>query len=401
VAINLRTRQGWDDLKRILDGRPDDVLSLCRINLPARNGKSRPVAVINDPRGGGNGNFAIWVKRDGLSWKNFTTEECGRSLELIAYCKGWYHLDKRGASEAARFAMERLGLAHISAEELERDRKNAAAAQAKHQEAADQEASRQRQSAFGTFKNAQTIIGSIADRNYLRPIRGVDFSQAPFLGPRQGCIAPHALRFIPRHKYVHRTEAGDKCGESYHPCMIAACVDADMRVAAIHQTWLSPVAGTDHWDKVKLPPAPDGYAQKPRKVFPSSRGCVIPLWRGDGHLSVRQANENGLLQTLVLTEGVEDGLSAIMADPTHRVWAMISLSNMANVARRLPPCVDAVIVHRQNDWLKPQAVATFEAGMTELRRTGRMVAEVEAVYGKDLSDTLREGAGEQEERHDD
>jgi hypothetical protein len=50
----------------------------------------------------------------------------------------------------------------------------------------------------------------------------------------------------------------------------------------------------------------------------------------------RTPDANGLLQTLILTEGVEDGLSAVLAAPQHRVWAMISLSNMANVAAGCP-----------------------------------------------------------------
>ncbi|MGX9389777.1 DUF7146 domain-containing protein [Nitrobacteraceae bacterium UC4446_H13] len=400
MTINLRTRQGWDDLKHRLDDRPEDVLAMCRIKLPEAALRNGTVAVIDDPRGGGHGNFAIWCKRDGLSWKNYSTDDRGRSLELIAYCKGWYHLDKRGAAEAARFAIERLGLAHVSEEDLARDRANAAEAKAKHAEQAETSAREGRAWAFRFFtKDAQPILGSIADTGYLRGSRGVDMSAAPFLGPRGGNIAPHALRFLPRHKYVRRNRAGAACGHSFHPCMVAACVDADMKIAAVHQTWLGRVSG-DVWDKVKLPPAPDGYEQKARKVFPSSRGCVIPLWRGDGHLSVREACEAGLLQTLVLTEGVEDGLSAIVAGPQHRVWAMISLSNMVNVADRLPACVDAVIVHRQNDWDKPSAIAAFDRGMAALRATGRAVAEVEAVYGKDLNDTLREGAGELEEKQD-
>jgi hypothetical protein len=50
-----------------------------------------------------------------------------------------------------------------------------------------------------------------------------------------------------------------------------------------------------------------------------------------------------------------------------------------------------VIVHRQNDWDKPQAVAQFDRGLAALRASGRMVAEVAAAEGKDLNDTLRGG----------
>ena len=56
--IDLRTRQGWDDLNRILDDRPADVLGPCRIKI---NPKKGGTIVIDDPRGDGRGNFAIWM----------------------------------------------------------------------------------------------------------------------------------------------------------------------------------------------------------------------------------------------------------------------------------------------------------------------------------------------------
>lgn len=382
MSINLRTRQGWDDLKRILDDRPDDVLRMCGLDVPAK-----ATAVLDDPLGRGHGNFAIWQKADGLSWKNYTTDERGRSLELIAYCQGWYDRPRRGAEEAARFAIDRLGLGYIKAEQLARDRAAAEHRRAIAQEDAWREARRKRVAAFSTFINAQPILDTGVEI-YLRGARGIDLRAAPFIGPRGGNLAPAALRFIGRHKYVARDRRGEKVGEYFFPCMIAACVDANMKICAIHQTWLKP----DFSDKADIPPAPDGTAQKPRKVWPDSAGLVIPLWRGEGHYSLREAEELGLLQTLALGEGVEDSLTEVLAAPANRTWAMISLSNMVNVAQRLPACCDGVIVHRQNDWQKPEAIAQFDRGMAAIRATGRAAAEVAAVVGKDLNDTLRGAA---------
>jgi hypothetical protein len=98
--------------------------------------------------------------------------------------------------------------------------------------------------------------------------------------------------------------------------------------------------------------------------------------------------QHGLVETLMLTEGVEDGLSAVLAEPKNRTWAMISLSNMANVAARIPPFIDSVIVHRQNDWDKRQASSNSTAAS---RRCGRRPhgGGSRATYGKDLNDTLR------------
>lgn len=385
MTLNLRTRQGWDDLKRTLDDRADEVLALLKIDAPDK----KSTAVIDDPLGGGRGNFAIWRKADGLSWKSFVNDfYCGRILELIAYVNGWYHLERRGAKEAATWAIDRLGLGTVSQAELDRDRAKSVAAQTRARDEADEALRRQQGRAWHIFaKEAVPVLGTGAE-TYLREARGIDLRQAPFRGPRGGFAGPHALRFVARHRYVHRDRRGRKVGESVHPALIACCVDADMKIRAIHQTYLR----DDFSDKAELPPAPDGHPQPARKVWPAATGLVIPLWRGEGHYSPREAAELGLLQTLALSEGVEDGLTEVLAAPQHRTWAMISLSNMVHVAGRLPACCDAVIVHRQNDWQKPEAVAQFERGMAAIRATGRAAAEIAAVIGKDINDTLRGAA---------
>jgi hypothetical protein len=383
MTIDLRTGQGWQDLKRILDDRIGDVLALCNLDMPRRNGWT----LLDDPRGDGKACFGLCLRADGLAWKKFNGTEKGRALELIAYCFGWYHLDRRGAEPAANLAMERLGLRKISREQLERDR--AASASRRTRADADGHARRDRKAAmaFAIFAGGKGVVGSVAG-TYLREARGIDLAAAPFIGPRGGNIAPGSLRFVPRHRYLKRNRNNEVTGEVFAPCLVACCTDAQGQIKAVHQTWLA----ADGSDKADFLPAPDGTEQPPRKVLGEFAGLVIPLWRGDAHMSVKDACAAGLLQTLILTEGVEDGLSAVLAAPQHRVWAMISLSNMANVAARLPACIDSVIVHRQNDWNKPSAVAAFDAGMAALRATGRMVAEVAAYGGKDINDTLRGAA---------
>lgn len=390
--INLHTRDGWDDLKRTLDDRPDDVLRMCGIDIKRVRSGGGP---YDDPRGGGRDNFGIWFKADGLSWKSFTTGERGRSLELIAYCHGWYHLENRGSAPAANFAIAQLGLGKISEQQLAADRAQASARRARAQRDTKTERDRKATAAFKLFRDAEDILIGTPAGVYLREARGIDVSAAPFIGPRGGSLVPGCLRLLRSHKYIRRDRNKQFVGEALAPCMIAGCVDRDGKIRAVHQTWLEP----DGSGKASFAPAPDGKEQPSRKVFGDSMGLVIPLWRGDGHLSVKEACANGLLQTLVICEGVEDGLSAVLANPSHRVWAAISLSNIGNVAKRLPDCIDSVIVHRQNDWNKPEAVAAFDAAMVSLRATGRIVDEVGAAYGKDLNDTLRY-APEQAERSD-
>lgn len=391
--IDLRSKQGWEDLKRILDDRVDDVFAMCGLDAPRRHGW----ILLDDPRGAGRDCFGICLRADGLAWKKFNGTEKGRALELIAYCNGWYDLPKRGAEQAANFAVDRLGLGRISPEQLARDR--AAAKEKRARAEADGNARRDRTAAaaFAIFAGAEPIIPKhrhTASGKYLCHARGLDLRGPPFIGPRGGNLAPGSLRNVPRHRYVIRDRANKPCGEFFAPALVACCTDAEGQVRALHQTWLAEDGG----DKAAIPPAPDGTVQPARKVLGEFSGLVIPLWRGDGHLSVKEASACGLLQTLILTEGVEDGLSAVLAAPQHRVWAMISLSNMQNVAARLQEnpvfrCIDSVIVHRQNDWDKPAAVAAFDRGLKALQSTGRAVAEVHAVQGKDLNDSHR-GVGE-------
>ena len=388
MQINLKTKQGWDDLKRELDDRMLDVLRALRLPDPKGNG----TILMCDPTGGdANPSFVIWTRKPGgLSWKRYGSIYGGKTLELIAYINGWFHAPKKGADEAARWAISQLGLGEIDAAQLSRDRAAAQARRVNENKAAAEELRRRQSAAFQTFvKDSIPILGVSGEGTgaeiYLRDARGIDLRKAPFIGPRGGATPPHALRFKAQHKYIHRDRSGKKIRESYHPAMIACCVDRQMKIRAIHQTYLR----DDFSDKADLAPTPDGHKQPARKVWPESAGCVIPLWRGDGHFTPQEAKDHGLLQTLVLTEGVEDGLSAVLAGPDLRVWAMISLSNMANVAQRLPDCCDSVIVHRQNDWQKLEAVAAFNAGLGAIRATGRAVAVVAAIEGKDLNDTLR------------
>lgn len=74
--IDLRTKQGWDDLKRTLDDRISDVLAMCGIEMPRRNGW----ILIDDPRGDGRESFGICLRADGLAWKRFNgTKKAARS----------------------------------------------------------------------------------------------------------------------------------------------------------------------------------------------------------------------------------------------------------------------------------------------------------------------------------
>lgn len=328
--------------------------------------------VLCDPRTAEkNPSLVIWTRRPGgLSWKNYSGADKGDIIGLVAYLRGWSHLPYRGFPEAMRFLESLLGIATRSDAELKRDADRARAAIVDADRVAQKDLAGQRRRAAGMWFHAMPIAFTPVI-TYLQA-RGIDLTALP-RGPRGGERAPHTLRYLANHPHT-----GDAGTQSAWPCMIAACVDGQGKIGAVHRTWLA----RDGEGKAPVAPA--------RKCWPGFAGHFIPLWRGESALSVKEANANGLRETLVVTEGIEDGLTAAIAEPRFRVWAAISLSNIGNLP--LPECVDSVIIHRQNDWLKPQAVAAFDAARRALEATGRPVAEVAALCGKDINDTLRGAA---------
>jgi hypothetical protein len=122
-------------------------------------------------------------------------------------------------------------------------------------------------------------------------------------------------------------------------------------------------------------------------MWPSYAGGAIRLARGETGMTPGEAAKHGLLDTLCLCEGVEDGLSIALACPELRVWATCALGNLGQI--RLPECCAEVIVAADNDWGKPQAMRQLEAAIVALRAQGRPVRVARSAIGKDANDALR------------
>jgi hypothetical protein len=278
-VIDLRTKQGWEDLKRILDDRVSDVLAMCGLEAPRRNGWT----LIDDPRGDGRECFGICLRADGLAWKKFNGTEKGRALELIAYCHGWYDLPSaaptgRQFCRAAARPRQRLG--------------RAAGARSRRRQGA-------RGQGGGEGHAGATRRRPRRSRSLPRPSRSSARRPRSICATRAASICAPPLHRPARRQ--HRAGLAALCGaaslrdprqaeqrraaSTFAPALIACCTDADGQIRALHQTWLA----ADGSDKAAIPPAPDGTAQPARKVLGEFAGLVIPLWRGDGHLSVKDA----------------------------------------------------------------------------------------------------------------
>lgn len=296
---------------------------------------------------------SFWVALSGVpgSWRDEATGQKGDILGLIQLCLG---CDFKGALDWARGW---LGLADMPAHVVAQARTKVAELSARDAEHEAYQLAEKRKRAFGSWLHAnEKINGSIVD-TYLAS-RGITL--AALASP------PRALRYATR-KHI---ESGQ-----FLPVMMACMTGPDSQVWAVHQTFLAP----DGRGKADVTPQ--------RKMWPSYSGAVIRLARGETGMTPGEAAKHGLLDTLCLCEGIEDGLSIALACPELRVWATGSLGNLAHVT--VPECAAEVIVCADNDWGKAQAEKLLRSGIEALGRQGRQVRVWRSPVGKDANDALR------------
>jgi Toprim domain len=298
------------------------------------------------------GSFWIALRRP-CAWRDEATDEQGDLLSLIGYVTGEAEFGKILA-----WARKFLGVGDLDAEQY---RKRAAVAVVQQQEQAFEDQARladDRRRAFGIYLAARKrpFAGSPAEI-YLTQ-RGIAIAGLKRM--------PQALGWLP--------DVFHPDGDQRWPVMVAGLSDASGAIVAVHRTWL----------------APDGMGKAPvrpvRKIWPSYRGCAVRLWRGESGMSVAAAERAGHRDTLVLVEGIEDGLSVALAMPGYRIWCVGALGNFAAIV--VPRCCRDVIVCVDNDWGNPQARNTIDRGLAALSRQGVDVRVARSPVGKDVNDAL-------------
>jgi hypothetical protein len=281
-------------------------------------------------------------------WSDFATGEAGDALDLVAAV-----LFRGDKGQAARWARTWLGIDTTDPASFEQRRREAV----KRRERADQDNDRHRRRAEAIYFEAQPQLAGTAAATYLAS-RAIDFDQ---LG-RQ----PRALRFHPR--------LWNKESQQFWPALVAAIVDGDGRMVAVHRTWLA-LDGSS-----KAPPL---HNQK--MTLGRYAGAAIHLWRGASGKPLNKAPDG---DSLVITEGIEDGLSAAVAAPERRVMAAVSLGNMANIL--LPPAIRTIIIAAQNDAPGSRAARSLDRTVVTFKRQGRRVKIARPPSNvKDLNDLLR------------
>ena len=338
------------DIKALLVAR---IESLARQLAPEGN-RSGHYWMARNPMRDDRTPGSFWINLGGKApgtWKDAATGEKGDALALIM---GVMRCDFPKALDWARAW---LGLSNMQPEQIARARAANERAQADRETREAEILADNRRAAMAMWLKGSDKLAATPVETYLRT-RGIELSAL--------AAPPRALRFAARK---HR-ESG-----RFLSAMLACMTGPDETLWAVHQTFLEP----DGSGKADVVPA--------RKIWPSFRGAAIRLAKGETKMRPAEAAKHGLLDTLCLCEGVEDGLSIALACPELRVWAAGSLGNLAHIT--LPECCADVIVAADNDWGKPQAQKQLDAAVAALMKQGRPVRIARSFVGKDANDALR------------
>jgi len=279
-------------------------------------------------------------------WSDFGTDIGGDALDLVAQV-----LFRGDKSQAVKWSRAWLGLDGADPASFEQHRRQAA----ERRERSKQDDARRQGYAANIFLAAQPMLAGTVAAAYLAK-RAIDIAQLD----RQ----PRALRF---HPALWNEET-----ERHWPALVAAIDNAAGRMIAIHRTYL----------------APDGSGKapvhQPKMTLGTYAGGCIRLWRGASGKPLKDAPADDIV---VISEGIEDGLSVAVAAPEYRVLAAVSLSNMRNIA--LPDAIGSVIIMAQNDPPESQAARALDRAAQHFLGLGKRVRIARPPdHLKDINDLL-------------
>lgn len=247
------------------------------------------------PQCGGNDRFSINTRKD-----LFQCRKCGAAgdqVRLVEFVRG---IDFKAALD---------WLCGPSQELSEDERRAREEKYAKNRAAKDREAERFRREAIAAahevWQQGRPAEGTLV-REYLTR-RGIRASLFPAL--------PRALRFHPDCRYMVQTE-GRKWREVHRgPAMLAAIQGQDNRFAGVHRTWID--LGQPK-GKARIIDPETGEVLASKKTLGSKKGGAIRLREGGG------------TARLIMAEGIETTLSALIADVSGAdVWCGVDLGNMS------------------------------------------------------------------------
>lgn len=315
------------------------------------------------------GSFKVWSNG---AWKEYDSGEKGDILGLLAYVAGISPTSREGRRYAIDEAKKILGLtdgnprrlASVKLFVLERQKKQA------EEEVARAIRIRARVSAI--ISEAR-ILRDLHDRSnwavrYLLD-RGID----PALV--QNRSTPLML-----HPNLNNWVAREWTG----PALVSPVCQRDGSSPGVHCVFLAERDG-----RIVKAPLPSA-----KLMLGTVKGGVVPISSGPSGTTLGKAWAAGISGPVILCEGRETGEALAIGAPDARVWACLSLGNIAQAPVNHAG-VTAIVVALENDQ-KNEAIRMRERVFESLQAHGRPVVAMKPHVGSDFADVLAHGARDQQ-----
>lgn len=304
-------------------------------------------------------------------WADFAADKRGSRtfpcLSLVAHFATEGRWKSEGATRPGciRWARDWLGLtdrnaprARVAAIEAE-----AAKALAKRQKELALAAEKKRAAAHAMWLNAKPLDGHDPASLYLAA-RAIDVHAFDEI--------PGALRWADN---VRRYSADSVYTE--HVAMLAAMhrEGAPGGFAAVHRTYLAQEPSGRWWK---------AFGNDSKTILGPKSGATIRLAKGFSGKPLARAPEG---ERVAIAEGIENALSAAIADPSLRILAAGTLENIGKV--QLPAQIKTVVVIADNDRTGSEAAAALDRACDALTRRSVDVEILRAPKGfKDFNAVL-------------
>lgn len=349
-------------IEEIANALRADILNLCHaIGLQGKIEHNDFVAYNPTRNDKHLGSFRVCIRgaKQGV-WCEFASSERGDPLDLINYCLFQNSPNKH---EAIIWAKKYLGLedGKTTLKQVKQRAEETRKACEEQQKIDDENF---RKYAMKIFFQAKPEIKGTPAELYFKA-RGIDFNVLK--------KQPHAIRFSEKCYFERNKKTGQII---YMPTVVTAIYNSKNEFVGVHRTFLEQVNGV--------------WRRKTKKVLGSFAGGAIRLWRGKTNLPINKLNtaENldDIDETLIICEGIEDGLSIAMACPEYRIWTSISVSNMQNI--EIPKSINQVIIAGDVDG--DQAIATKQVNTAAdaFLRAGKIVKIARPQNAHDFNDEL-------------
>lgn len=331
-----------DMLNEQLRSRIDSLVMALFPNAKLVNGIWRLGSIAGEP----GQSLGIWASgRKQGEWADYASGTGGDPVKLV-------HEALNNGSDWKRtfdWIRDFLGLGRgFSPEELRRQEARAEASKRERAQAEREDRARKQASAMRHYLTGVPIPGTPAERYLIG--RNIHLSR---LGK-----APGALRY---HASMRCPETG-----TFRPCMLALMQRIDEPQVTIHRTFLKI---HDDGRVTKADKKSGGEMNEAKVAYSAYSGAWIPLSRGASGQPMRKMP---LGEWVCVTEGIEDGLTIVLAKPEMRVVAALSLSNIGALA--LPERAGGLFLCADND-AKEDAIRGFQRAKVKLLDRGFKVVE--------------------------